>query len=118
MRTVFYLSACAFAGRWLAPSGPAPGPVVISRDMLDGPTRAVYIVCDWGGRVLYVGSTTAGVRHRLRQHLADADRTSVWAEVWIIPLRNDTPLAEVRRLEGLVGLALRPLSNRALPAVG
>src|SRR5262249_60471350 len=26
--------------------------------------------------------------------------------------------AEVRRLEGLIGLALRPLSNGALPAVG
>lgn len=118
MRAVFYLSACEFAGRWLDPLGPAPGPEIISRDMPAGPACAIYIVCDWGGRVLYVGSTTTGVRNRLRQHLTDTDRTSAWAEVWIIPLRNDTPLAEARRVEGLVGLALRPLSNRALPAVG
>jgi len=117
MRAACYLSACEFAGRWLDPSGPAPGPVVISRNMPPGPACAVYIVCDWGGRVLYVGSTAAGVRNRLRQHLADADRTSAWAELWIIPLRKDTPLAEIRRVEGLVGLALCPLSNRALPAV-
>jgi hypothetical protein len=33
------------------------------------------------------------------------------------PLRDDTPLAEVPRAEGLIGLALRPLRNRALPNV-
>jgi len=47
----------------------------------------------------------------------DTARTFDWAEVWIIPLRNDTPVVEVRRIEGLVGLALRPLNNRALPMV-
>jgi hypothetical protein len=117
VRATLYLSACEFAGKWLGAAEPATRPTRISRDMDAGPARAVYIVCDWGGRVLYVGSTVVGVRNRLRQHCTDIERTIDWAEVWIIPLRDDTPLAEVRRAEGLIGLALRPLRNRALPNV-
>jgi hypothetical protein len=117
LRATLYLSACEFAGKWLDAAEPATQPARISRYMEAGPPRAVYIVCDWGGRVLYVGSTVIGVGNRLRQHCADIERTLDWAEVWIIPLRDDTPLAEVRRAEGLIGLALRPLRNRALPDV-
>lgn len=78
----------------------------------------MYIVCGWSGRILYVGSTTVGVRTRLRQHCVDVERTFDWAEAWVVPLRDDTPVPEVRRIEGLVGLALCPSDNRALPAVG
>jgi hypothetical protein len=117
LRTTLYLSACEFAGKWLSAAGPAARPVRISQDMDAGPARAVYIVCDWGGRVLYVGSTMVGVRNRLRQHCTDIQRTIEWAEVWIIRLRDETPPAEVRRAEGLIGLALRPLRSRALPHV-
>jgi len=117
LRATLYLSACEFAGKWLDAVEPTTWPVRISRDMEAGPVRAVYIVCDWGGRVLYVGSTVTGVRNRLRQHCADVERTLDWSEVWIIPLGDNTPLAEVRRAEGLIGLALRPLRNRALPKV-
>jgi hypothetical protein len=113
-----YLSACAFAGPWLDSRASAVAPTTINRAMPPGPLRAVYVVCDWGGRILYVGSTAAGVRNRIRQHCTDAERTRDWAEVWVIPLRDDTPVTELRRLEGLIGLALRPIRNRSLPAAG
>jgi hypothetical protein len=40
--------------------------------------------------------------------LHDAERTLSWATVWVIPLRADTPVQEVRRIEGLVGRAVCP----------
>src|SRR4051794_6105405 len=99
MRDSQYLSACEFAGTWLHPSGPAIAPMSLEHITIHGRTRAVYIVCDWGGSIRYVGSTTVGVRNRLRQHLADTQRTARWAEVWIVPLRDDTPIPRVRRIE-------------------
>ena len=116
MRASLFESACQFAGGWLDRKALAVAPTSIDPAMPAGPPRAVYVVCDWGGRVLYVGSTAAGVRNRLRQHCADVGRTRDWAEVWTIPMRADTPVQELRRVEGLVGLALRPRRNRALPS--
>ena len=80
-------------------------------------TTGVYIVCDWAGDILYVGSTTCGVKARMIEHLRDLDRTLTWATVWVVPLRDTTPIATVRRIEGLVGRSLRPAHSRALPMV-
>jgi hypothetical protein len=80
-------------------------------------STGVYIVCDWAGEVLYVGSTTCGVKARVIEHLRDVDRTLTWATIWVVPLLDTTPLATVRRIEGLVGRSLRPTHSRALPAI-
>jgi hypothetical protein len=77
----------------------------------------VYIVCDWAGSVLYVGSTTCGVKSRVLAHLRDVDRTLRWSSVWVVPLVDRTPTKTVRRIEGLVGHALLPRQARVLPAI-
>lgn len=110
-----YWSACAFAGRWLSASA-RPHALPASRSMGTGATKAVYIVCDWAGHVRYVGSTIRGADARLGQHLADVERTLEWATVWVVPLVNQTPIEDVRRIEGLIGRALGPADTRTLPA--
>lgn len=109
-------SLAAYAGRWLhddGPSGPRPfGPT------LQGPgPLCVYIICAWSGRALYVGSTTIGVSARFAQHLRDRRKTMSWSTSYLIPLQDLTPLRTVRRIEGRVGVALRPEQNRALPRI-
>lgn len=110
-----YRSACAFAGRWLAAAQPWPEPA--GRQMTTTASQGIYIVCDWAGNILYVGSTTCGVKARVMSHLRSVDRTLAWATVWVVPLRDTTPAATVRRIEGLIGRALRPAQTLALPAV-
>lgn len=110
-----YWSACAFAGRWLAIARPWPEPA--GSRMGTTSMKGIYIVCDWSGAVLYVGSTTCGVKARVVQHMHDVDRTLGWASVWVIPLLDSTPLATVRRIEGLIGRSLRPSKSRALPMI-
>jgi len=111
MRETTYLSACEFGGAWFDPGASA----IRSGSINDVPARdqqAVYIICDWPGRVLYVGSTTIGVRNRVRQHLADAVKTREWSTVWTVPIKSEAPLAELRRIEALICTALRPLQNK------
>src|SRR4051812_30572554 len=108
-----YRSACAFAGRWLAAARPWPEPA--GHGMMTTANVGVYIICDWAGRVVYVGSTTCGIKARVAAHLRDVDHTLAWTTVWTVPLRDDTPAAAVRRIEGLIGRALRPTETRVLP---
>lgn len=110
-----YLSACAFAGQWLTAAQPWPQPA--GHRMRSTAIRGVYIVCDWAGSVLYVGSTTCGVKARVISHLRDVDRTLGWAVVWVVPLLDTTPTSTVRRIEGLIGRALRPSQTASLPSV-
>jgi Uri superfamily endonuclease len=79
--------------------------------------RAVYVALDRRGEVDYVGSTASeGVlAHRVRRHLRDAGRRRDWHRLVVLRLRDDTPEAVVRRLEGAVGRALAPARNRRLP---
>lgn len=109
-------SLAAYAGDRLHPLGPS-GPHACCPRVPVPARRAVYVVTAWSGRALYVGSTTVGVGVRLTQHLADVSRTLDWATVYVVPLRDDTPTAEVRRIEGRVGLAVGPERNKALPRV-
>ncbi|MFD7577272.1 hypothetical protein [Kitasatospora sp. NPDC059817] len=109
-------SLAAYAGDWLHPEGPH-GPKPFSPDSLVGACNAVYVICSWSGRVLYVGSTTVGVRTRFTEHLGDLRKTLDWATAYIIPLIDSTPLKDVRRIEGRVGLAVGPERNKALPRI-
>lgn len=109
-------SLAAYAGDRLhldGPSGPHPFKVQVPVTA----RNAVYVVCGWSGRVLYVGSTTVGVRVRFAQHVGDLTKTLDWATAYVIPLTDDTPKHEVRRIEGRVGLVAGPARNRALPRI-
>lgn len=107
-------SLAAYAGNRLHPSG-ASGPYPFGSDVPASARKAVYAVCGWSGNVLYVGSTTVGVSARSAGHLRDLRKTLDWSSVYIIPLTDDTPVADVRRIEGRIGLATGPQRNRALP---
>ena len=63
-------SLAAYAGDRLHADGPS-GPYSFGPRIPVTARRAVYVVCAWSGRVLYVGSTTIGVGARFAQHLGD-----------------------------------------------
>lgn len=109
-------SIAAYAGDRLHPDGPS-GPYPFGPRIPVTARRAVYLVCAWSGKVLYVGSTTIGVEHRFSQHLGNLAKTLDWATAYIVLLTDDTPPAEVRRIEGRIGLAVGPERNEALPRV-
>lgn len=118
MNETSYRSVCAYADLWLAEERPWAEP--IGRAMQGCERNAVYIVCDWSGCVLYVGSVSRGegaARQRMIEHLRDTDRTLRWSTVWTIPLRNEIPLSRLRRIEGLVGRHLCPTESKSLPSL-
>ncbi|MFI5906293.1 hypothetical protein [Dactylosporangium sp. NPDC051541] len=107
-------SLAAYAGDRIHPSG-ASGPYPFGLDVPIHVRNVIYVVCAWSGQILYVGSTTVGVRIRFAQHLVDSPKTLDWAPVYAIPLSNRTSVRDVRRIEGRVGLAAAPERSRALP---
>ena len=107
-------SLAAYACDRLHPAGPV-GPYPFDLAVPDPARNAVYLVCAWSGRVLYVGSTTVGVRARFARHLADTFKTLDWSTVYLIPLTDETTTPEVRRIEGRIGRAVSPERSRALP---
>lgn len=109
-------SLAAYAGDRIYPNGPS-GPHPFRPETTPNVRRAVYIVCAWSGRIVYVGSTTVGLRARFAQHLSDRAKTLDWTTVYVVPLNDDTPSQDVRRIEGRIGLAVGPERNRALPRI-
>lgn len=107
-------SIAAYAGDLLDPVGPS-GPHPFGNRVAVRSPNVVYVVCAWSGQVLYVGSTTVGVRRRFSEHLRDQVRTLSWVEAYLIPLVDHAKVDQVRRVEARVGLALGPVHNRALP---
>ncbi|RAO63429.1 hypothetical protein LUPAC06_00155 [Micromonospora saelicesensis] len=116
MTRVRLASLAAYAGDKLHPEGPA-GPLPFSPDISVRARNVVYLVCGWSGKILYVGSTTVGVRTRFSQHLGSLTKTLDWASVYIIPLTDGTSERDVRRIEGRIGLAVGPERNKALPRI-
>lgn len=109
-------SLAGHAGDLLHPSGPA-GPFPFGTNVPIPHRNAVYLVSAWSGRILYVGSTTVGLNARFAGHLADTTKTLDWATVNVIPLRDHATVAQVRRVEGRVGLVTNPSRNKALPRI-
>lgn len=109
-------SLAAYAGDWLRDDGPA-GPLPFGPKVTLRAAKAVYVVCGWSGRSLYVGSTTVGVATRFAQHARDVRKTIDWTTAYVIPLKDDTPVRAVRRIEGRIGVAMGPERNKALPRI-
>ncbi len=116
MRPQRLASLAAYAGDQLHRDGPS-GPYPCAADIPVRPRKAVYVVCAWSGRILYVGSTIVGVHRRIAQHLRGVNRTLDWTTVYVIPLDDATPIETVRRIEGRVGIAAGPMRNKALPRI-
>src|SRR5438128_12601820 len=115
-----YYAISAYAGEWL--DKPLPGPRLVDETNDLTVSTGVYIVCDALERVRYVGSVrrpqrVAGVAARLREHLRDSLKHLTWHTVWVVPLRDETPVDVVRRLEGAVGTDLQPLGSQRLPKI-
>jgi hypothetical protein len=117
MSPVRLASLAAYAGDRLHADGPS-GPYPFGPDVPVAARKAVYLVSGWSGRILYVGSTTAGVQARLSQHFANFRKSLDWSTVYVVPLVEDTPVTSVRRIEGRIGLVVKPERNKALPSVG
>jgi hypothetical protein len=115
MRPQRLASLAAYAGDRLHRDG-ASGPYPCAADIPVRARKAVYVVCAWSGKVLYVGSTVVGVSVRIAQHLRGV-KTLDWTTVYVIPLDDDTPVGTVRRIEGRIGVAAGPVRNRALPRI-
>lgn len=109
-----YWACVVLAGEWAA--GYLPRPYALTRDdPLPRTRRAIYIVTDYRSEVLYVGKTVRGAKSRRLEHVRDRAKALGWAAMWIVPLRDDTPLSAVLAAEGTIGDRLRPRHNRRLP---
>lgn len=114
-----YRAMCAYAGEYLGTL--MPDPIHIGQgEAVPAVSVGVYVAVGLDGEVLYVGSATRpldeyGVRSRIEEHLRRHERRELWESVYIVPLLNDTPLSEVRRIEGRIGRHLAPRTTRALP---
>lgn len=110
-----YAAAVSFARPWLDRPRPLPERAGAGHRCTN--RKAVYIVCDYTGSVVYVGSTCRGVALRVAEHLAHAVKTKGWSEVWTVPLLDATPTDRVRFIEGLIGRYLGPTATRILPNI-
>ncbi len=115
-----YQAIAAYGGEWV--EQPLPGSRQVDEMDDISASTGVYIVCDALERVRYVGSVRrprliAGIAIRLREHLRNPVKRLTWHTVWIVPLRDETPVGVVRRVEGVVGLDLRPLNTQRLPRI-
>lgn len=114
-----YDAMCAYAGEHLAQRLPVA--VAIGKgEPIPAISCGVYIAVGLVGEVLYVGSVvrpkdSRGVHARIVEHLRKVDRFENWAELWIVPLRPETPAEEVRRIEGRIGAHLAPSMSINLP---
>ena len=79
----------------------------------------VYVVTNTSGFACYVGkfqrpNRRSGVAvERFREHLQEGSKLEDWREVWVIPLRSDTPGDKVLALESAVAARLGvPVRNR------
>jgi hypothetical protein len=111
-----YRVLCSYAGLSLSSCHPWPVPAVVPFPVRAA--AAVYVVDDETGRCCYVGSVRrgpGGLADRLADHLGDPTKRARWHTVWVMPLRPETPVAEVRRIEGVVGAHLGPYLSSRLP---
>ena len=118
MSAMRYRSICRYGGDWLD----EPIAKAFTIDAIDSirVCTGIYVVCEPLERVQYVGSvcrpnSVAGVSDRLREHLREAHKRLSWKSVWVVPLKEATPVSVVRAVEACVGADLAPLGGDRLP---
>jgi hypothetical protein len=116
-----FWAACVLAGDWR--KGYLPDPInLLAEPHYPRVRKAVYVAVDRDGHVAYVGRVCrpgdlAAVGSRIREHVRTVAKEAVWAQLYVIPLANDTPPEAVALVEGLVGRRLQPYQSRRLPNV-
>lgn len=116
-----YGALAHYASSYLLESWPDPIHIGAGEAIPDC-DAAVYVAIDVQGNVAYVGSACRpdggrAAAQRLAEHLRRHDRFQQWDYLYLFPLRGDTPLPMVRRIEGRIGRHLRPSENMSLPSV-
>jgi hypothetical protein len=116
-----YDTACDLAGAALLRRVPAAVSIVqVTADKVwsDFPA-AVYITADSNNVIRYVGSVlrTGSVSDRIQEHVL-AGRADRWIRLMVVPLHVDTEEVLVRKIEGRIGMVLRPLDSVRLPSLG
>lgn len=101
-----------------------PLPKAAYVDEIDGieASAGVYVVCTRDDEVLYTGSARRpsdphGLVRRVREHLRKEHRRMRWHRVWLVPMKAEATLSEVRLVEGMIGRDLRSPENRKLPGI-
>ena len=117
MNSFDYKLLIAYAGRHLAWAHPWPVPASVPFSL--NPEAAIYVACDVEGTCRYVGSVTRaqgfGLAGRIAEHLGEFEKRRLWHTIWVLPLHAETPVDEVRRIEGVAGAHLGPSDNKWLP---
>src|SRR5262245_10773166 len=116
MTRELYDVAAAIAGK--ARAGYLPDPRRVAGPaphVLPESGKAVYIAVDGAGVIRYVGSVCRGrasaVRERKNEHVRDWFKERHWVEMYVVPLSEGTPAAEVKAIEGRIGRRLKPIDN-------
>ena len=117
MKQAEYVSLTKYAGVSLAWSHPWPVPARVPFPL--NLEAAIYIAYGRDRHCRYVGSVaridTGGLSSRIADHLRDSQKRETWTDLWVLPLKPDTPLVSIRKLEGVIGAHLRPIDNIRLP---
>lgn len=113
-----YDLACDLAGSALLrriPAGATTLQVTCDKLWSEFPA-AVYIAADRANIVRYVGSArrNGSVADRIQEHVLSG-RANCWTRLMVVPLQLDTGADLVRKIEGRVGVVLRPLDVLRLP---
>lgn len=112
-----YREAAALVGPFLA--GLYPRPFSPTSEEMPDAAHAVYVAADRHGQVVYVGSVCRGnghaLRARLSEHIRHRPEAAGWHVVWVMRLRDDVGVREVRWAEARVGRCLCPTGNCRLP---
>jgi hypothetical protein len=119
--SINYEALAAYAGECLAERIPEPIHIGVG-EQIPNLAVAVYVAVGTDGSVLYVGSVCRpsdlrGVNSRLSEHLRRQERFETWDLLYLIPLKPQTPIATVRRIEGRIGAHLGPRGSAALPRI-
>ncbi|MEU6358301.1 MULTISPECIES: hypothetical protein [Streptomyces] len=97
-----------------------PEPLAPRPEAMPGASCAVYVVEDSRGTVCYVGSVCrpydmCGLASHIGEYIADLSMTGKWARVYVLPLGEDTPEADVRRIGGDIAGWLLPYDRERWP---
>jgi hypothetical protein len=102
--------------------GPLPNGVYVDEVEEIEATAGVYIVCTRDDEVLYTGSARRpsdphGLVRRMREHLRKEHRRMRWHRVWLVPMKTEATLDQVRLVEGMIGRDLGAPESRKLPRI-